>query len=69
MFIYLILVYSLVFNKKHILDSLFPVKFISSDASLIDIGTGGGFSGIPLKFFMPSLTITLVDSSRKKAIF
>jgi len=55
--------------EKHIIDSLIPAKFIPDNASVIDLGTGGGFPGIPLIIYMPSLAVTLVDSSRKKINF
>jgi 16S rRNA (guanine527-N7)-methyltransferase len=55
--------------EKHILDSLIPAKFLPVNASVLDLGTGGGFPGIPLKIFMPSLSVSLVDSSRKKINF
>jgi len=54
---------------KHFLDSIVPVKIIPSNASLLDIGSGGGFPGIPLKIILPSLSVTLVDASRKKVSF
>jgi 16S rRNA (guanine527-N7)-methyltransferase len=54
---------------KHVLDSIVPVKIIPSNASLLDIGTGGGFPGIPLKISLPSLSVTLIDASRKKVGF
>lgn len=54
---------------KHFLDSIAPAPFIPSRASLLDIGSGGGFPGIPLKILMPSLSVTLIDSSRKKVSF
>lgn len=55
--------------EKHMIDSFIPGKFIPRNASVLDIGTGGGFPGIPLKIFMPSLAVSLVDSSRKKINF
>jgi len=55
--------------EKHIIDSLIPSKNIPENASVLDLGTGGGFPGIPLKIYLPSLTVTLVDSSRKKINF
>jgi len=60
--------------EKHILDSLIPGKFIRSllsakEISLLDIGSGGGFPGIPLKIFMPEIHVTMVDSVRKKVNF
>jgi 16S rRNA (guanine527-N7)-methyltransferase len=54
---------------KHVLDSIAPVKIIPSHASLLDIGSGGGFPGIPLKISLPSLSVTLIDASRKKVNF
>jgi 16S rRNA (guanine527-N7)-methyltransferase len=39
---------------------------ISNSASVIDIGTGGGLPGIPLKIVLPGLTMTLIDSIGKK---
>jgi 16S rRNA (guanine527-N7)-methyltransferase len=54
---------------KHILDSIAPAPFISPDSSLLDVGSGGGFPGIPLKIMIPSLSVTLIDASRKKVSF
>jgi 16S rRNA (guanine527-N7)-methyltransferase len=54
---------------KHFLDSLVPAGIIASGASLLDIGSGGGFPGIPLKVLIPSLSVTLIDASRKKISF
>jgi 16S rRNA (guanine527-N7)-methyltransferase len=54
---------------KHFLDSIVPVKIIPSNASLLDIGSGGGFPGIPLKISLPSLSVTMIDASRKKVSF
>ena len=51
---------------KHFVDSLAPVGMISPGATLLDIGSGGGFPGIPLKVMLPSLSVTLIDASRKK---
>jgi len=54
---------------KHFLDSIAPVRWIPPSSSLLDIGSGGGFPGIPLKVFIPSLSVTLIDGSRKKISF
>jgi len=54
---------------KHFLDSMVPVKIIPPFASILDIGSGGGFPGIPLKICLPSLEVTLIDASRKKVSF
>lgn len=55
--------------EKHLLDSLMPAHHLPENASVLDIGTGGGLPGIPLKIFMPSLNMTLIDGSRKKISF
>jgi 16S rRNA (guanine527-N7)-methyltransferase len=54
---------------KHYVDSLAPARLISPGATLLDIGSGGGFPGIPLKVVSPSLVVTLVDASRKRVNF
>ena len=60
---------------KHFLDSLSIVKVGSFDQkkltgkSVIDIGTGAGFPGIPLKIAFPELKITLLDSLNKSEFF
>ena len=54
---------------KHFLDSLPAAHQIPPDANLLDVGSGGGFPGIPLKILMPALTVTLIDASRKKVNF
>ena len=54
---------------KHFLDSLSVCPYLSKTASLLDIGSGAGFPGIPLKIVYSSLEITLIDSVRKKIDF
>lgn len=54
---------------KHFLDSLAPAGIIPPRSSMLDMGSGGGFPGIPLKIILPSLSVSLVDSSRKKVSF
>ena len=54
---------------KHFLDSIAPAPFIPPHTSLLDMGSGGGFPGIPLKIMIPSLSVTLIDASRKKISF
>lgn len=54
---------------KHFVDSLAPAAWIDPAESLLDIGSGGGFPGIPLKILMPDLNLTLIDASRKKVSF
>ena len=54
---------------KHFLDSLSTIPYLSEPASLLDIGSGAGFPGIPIKIVKPLLRTTLVDSVRKKVDF
>ena len=54
---------------NHFLDSISIFPFISENSKLLDIGSGAGFPGIPLKIVMPSLEVTLVDSVEKKVFF
>jgi 16S rRNA (guanine527-N7)-methyltransferase len=54
---------------KHFIDSLAPAQFIPENARLLDIGSGGGFPGIPLKILKPSVSAMLIDSVRKKVNF
>lgn len=54
---------------KHFLDSIIPAKYVQPDRHLLDVGSGGGFPGIPLKVIVPSLSVTLIDSVRKKVSF
>ena len=54
---------------KHFVDSLSIVPLIDKKASVIDIGTGAGLPGIPLKIALPHINITLVDSLNKRIMF
>ena len=54
---------------KHFLDSLSVYPHVVESSSLLDIGSGPGFPGIPLKIVTPDLEITLIDSVRKKVDF
>ena len=54
---------------KHFLDSLSVLPHLSGVSLLLDLGSGAGFPGIPLKIVQPSLRVTLVDSVRKKVDF
>jgi len=54
---------------KHFVDSIVPSLYIQHEDSIIDIGSGGGFPGLPLAILFPSLSVTLIDTSRKKISF
>lgn len=54
---------------KHFVDSLTISKYIEDDSTLVDVGTGAGFPGIPLKIIREDLEITLVDSLNKRINF
>lgn len=60
--------------KKHFIDSLAIVKILtlkelSAPTTVIDIGAGAGFPGIPLKIAFPNLRVTLLDSLQKRVNF
>ncbi len=54
---------------KHYIDSLSVKDFVSENGKMIDIGTGAGFPGVPLKIFYPETELVLVDSTQKKVNF
>lgn len=54
---------------RHFLDSLTIFKFVKGESRILDIGSGAGFPGIPIKILNPSIEITLLDSSQKKVYF
>jgi 16S rRNA (guanine527-N7)-methyltransferase len=58
-------------RTKHFLDSLSCVQAWQARPPdrLVDVGTGAGFPGIPLKIIYPSMKLTLVESVGKKAMF
>lgn len=54
---------------KHLLDSIAPAASLPSSGPALDIGTGAGFPGIPLKIFHQDLDMCLLDARRKKVGF
>lgn len=57
--------------QKHFVDSVAAAKYVEMEKvnSLIDVGTGAGFPGIPLKIIYPHLQVTLLDSLNKRIKF
>ncbi|MDR0840176.1 MAG: 16S rRNA (guanine(527)-N(7))-methyltransferase RsmG [Christensenellaceae bacterium] len=54
---------------KHFADSVLPMALIPLGARVIDVGTGAGFPGIPLKIMRPDIKLTLLDSLQKRVLF
>jgi len=58
---------------RHFGESLFAARQLfppgDSHESVIDVGSGAGFPGLPLKLWCPNLELTLVESNRRKATF
>ena len=69
--------------KRHFGESLFAARCLfprsrfalangpqaSANVHLVDVGSGAGFPGLPFKFWMPGLNVTLIESNQKKATF
>ncbi len=57
-------------QTRHFLDSLTVAIFLDNlPTPVLDIGTGAGFPGIPVKILLPSIRLSLVESTAKKAAF
>ncbi len=57
---------------RHFGEALFTARATlapDSDASVIDVGSGAGFPGMPLKLYAPRIRLTLVEANNKKATF
>ena len=54
---------------KHFLDSILAIDAIPQNASIVDVGTGAGFPGLPIKIVRPDVEVTLVDSLNKRINF
>lgn len=54
---------------KHFIDSLTIVRYMNDGSSLLDIGTGGGFPGVPVAIVRPDCRVICIDSVGKKIVF
>jgi len=54
--------------EKHYIDSILPLTLynVPRGTSVLDVGSGAGFPGIPIKIFRPDLDVTLLDSAKKR---
>jgi 16S rRNA (guanine527-N7)-methyltransferase len=55
--------------RKLFLDSLTPVPFLPEGAAIMDLGSGAGFPGLPIKIAQPAQRMILMESSSKKVSF
>ncbi len=55
--------------ERHIFDSLQYLRWLDSSQKVLDIGSGAGFPGIPVKIICPNLNLTLLESQRKRCNF
>ena len=57
--------------RKHFLDSCLPFQYVEipKGAAVIDVGTGAGFPGIPMRILRPDLRLTMLDSLQKRVHF
>ncbi len=55
--------------ELHFLDSLVALPYLPSSGRMLDLGSGAGFPGIPLKIARPPLELVLAESVRKKCAF
>ncbi len=55
--------------ERHFIDSLTVLRHIPPECSMLDIGAGAGFPGIPVKICRPSISLVLADSREKRVFF
>lgn len=55
--------------KKHFIDCLTINKYLEKESKLIDVGTGAGFPGVPIKIVNPDCEVVLLDSLNKRLNF
>lgn len=54
---------------KHFIDSLYCLEYIKGNDKIIDVGTGAGFPGIPIKIVSRETNVTLLDSLNKRIVY
>ena len=54
---------------KHFVDSMTVLRYLKEDKSIIDVGTGAGFPGVPIAIVNKNVSITLMDSLNKRILF
>ena len=54
---------------KHFYDSCLGCEFVPTNAKVVDVGTGAGFPGVPIKIARDDIELTLVDSLNKRIVF
>ncbi|MBA4394550.1 MAG: 16S rRNA (guanine(527)-N(7))-methyltransferase RsmG [Desulfobacca sp.] len=54
---------------KHFLDSLTLLPYLPEDIRIMDLGSGAGFPGLPIKICRPDQSVTLIEASNKKVSF
>lgn len=57
------------FATRHVLESLLLLKYLPADASVVEVGAGGGLPIIPCLIVRPDLRAVLIEASQKKAVF
>ncbi len=57
------------FVRDHLLDALAALPLLPAGGSVCDVGSGAGFPGVPIGVARPALRVTLLESSRRKAVF
>lgn len=55
--------------QKHFIDSITIIPYINDKDNIIDVGTGAGFPGIPIKIMREDVKVTLLDSLNKRVNF
>ncbi len=55
--------------RRHFGESLFVARYLPASETLLDLGSGAGFPGIPIQLALPHLAVTLGEAQRKKASF